>query len=145
MAGSPARNGANTAWAWGPNRITRGRPRWAFLCRGGVYGHTAADRSMSASRSRHASPGRIPVSQRSRSIAPIGPVRRDATASTSAAAAFSGGVGALIGANRYTDALAISFVIVVVLLGVESLEAGFKAFRRGVHARTTRPSDDGGD
>ncbi len=45
-------------------------------------------------------------------------------------------VGALIGVNRFGDALAVSLVMVFVLLGVEALESGFKAFRRGVHAKT---------
>ena len=49
-------------------------------------------------------------------------------------------VGALIGVNRYGEALAISSVMVFVLLGVESLEKGFKAFRRGVHSRTGKNS-----
>ena len=46
-------------------------------------------------------------------------------------------VGCLIGVDRYGDALALSLVMVFVLLGVETLESGFKAFRRGVHARNS--------
>jgi putative Mg2+ transporter-C (MgtC) family protein len=48
-------------------------------------------------------------------------------------------VGSLIGVNRYADALAVSLVMVFVLLGVETLERGFKAFRRGVHSRSGEP------
>lgn len=51
-------------------------------------------------------------------------------------------VGALIGVNRFGDALAVSLVMVFVLLGVEALESGFKAFRRGVHAKTRGHSHD---
>ncbi len=45
-------------------------------------------------------------------------------------------VGSLIGVNRFADALAVSLVMVFVLLGVEAMESGFKAFRRGVHAKS---------
>jgi putative Mg2+ transporter-C (MgtC) family protein len=46
-------------------------------------------------------------------------------------------VGCLVGVDRHADALALSLVMVFVLLGVETLESGFKAFRRGVHSRTS--------
>lgn len=51
-------------------------------------------------------------------------------------------VGCLIGVDRYADALALSLVMVFVLLGVETLESGFKAFRRGVHARNASGNSD---
>lgn len=43
-------------------------------------------------------------------------------------------VGAAIGVERYGVAVVVSLVTVGVLVGVENLERGYKAFRRGVHA-----------
>jgi len=43
-------------------------------------------------------------------------------------------IGAAIGMERYALAIATSVVTVSVLVGVEWLEKGFKALRRGVHS-----------
>lgn len=43
-------------------------------------------------------------------------------------------VGAAVGFEKYGVAVSISIVTVAVLIGVEYLETGYKAFRRGVHA-----------
>jgi putative Mg2+ transporter-C (MgtC) family protein len=55
---------------------------------------------------------------------------------TSAAAIWTlAAVGAAIGFDHFGFALATSLASVAVLIGVEMLENGFKALRRGVHAR----------
>ena len=44
-------------------------------------------------------------------------------------------IGATIGLNRLDAAIALTFVTVAVLVGVELLEASFLRLRRGVHAK----------
>ena len=50
-------------------------------------------------------------------------------------------IGSLIGLDRYAGAIALSVVTLGVLLGVQALEKGFRAFRRGVHAHDDRSVD----
>jgi putative Mg2+ transporter-C (MgtC) family protein len=52
-------------------------------------------------------------------------------------------IGALIGLGFVPAAIAISFVAVGVLVGVEKLESTFKALRRGVHALRGWPAGRG--
>jgi putative Mg2+ transporter-C (MgtC) family protein len=47
-------------------------------------------------------------------------------------------IGSAIGVDRYASAIALSVVTVCVLLGVQALEKGFRALRRGVHAHDDR-------
>lgn len=51
------------------------------------------------------------------------------------------GIGAAIGLDRTATALAVTFVTVGVLLGVELLESTFKKLRRGVHAKYRKGTD----
>jgi putative Mg2+ transporter-C (MgtC) family protein len=44
------------------------------------------------------------------------------------------GIGAAIGLDRHAEAVAITLVVVLVLVGVQLLEHAFRALRRGVHA-----------
>lgn len=53
---------------------------------------------------------------------------------TSAAVVWTlAGIGAAVGIGRYGAALAVTGVTVIILVGVEWAEHGFKALRRGVH------------
>jgi len=45
------------------------------------------------------------------------------------------GIGLLIGFGKYTTAILLSVITVGILIGVNFLEATFKAFRKGVYAR----------
>jgi len=49
------------------------------------------------------------------------------------------GIGALIGLGQISTAFALTFVTVLVLLGVEALESTFLKLRRGVHAAYNKP------
>ncbi len=45
------------------------------------------------------------------------------------------GIGLLIGFGKYTTSILLSVITVGILIGVNFLEATFKAFRKGVYAR----------
>jgi putative Mg2+ transporter-C (MgtC) family protein len=45
------------------------------------------------------------------------------------------GIGLLIGFGKYTTAILLSVITVGILIGMNFLEATFKAFRKGVYAR----------
>ena len=52
------------------------------------------------------------------------------------------GIGSLIGVDRYAGGLALALVTVAVLVGVQALEKGFLALRRGVHTHENAPPSD---
>lgn len=54
-------------------------------------------------------------------------------------------LGAMVGLGHIPAALAIAFVTVGVLVGVEQLEKTFQALRRGVHAGKSALNSRGGE
>jgi hypothetical protein len=83
---SGLKKGLITAWAWGPRKITRSIPRLRFLCLDGRYIHVSPVTSKSHARIIRTSPGRIPVSSCSSTMARTGGSMNGSVAATTVSA-----------------------------------------------------------